>query len=173
MTNGNKMAEWRLYIEDIKVWSWTQGRSFMTNLFNKSCLDIHLLIFSKLPKWLMSHKIDGSDFVHLELTLELLGILKGSTMAKFLILIARDFTQNWRHWLKMNGKQVLFNKVKLVRVGECRGEDEIYHCVTSVVEGTSNWRHKHHQTLLSTNSNITNSNMPRLQLFKNIIPSIF
>ena len=28
-------------------------------------------------------------------------------MAKFLILIARDFTQNWRHWLKMNGKRIV------------------------------------------------------------------
>ena len=50
MTNGNKMAEWRLYIEDIKVWSWTQGRSFMTNLFNKSCLDIHRSKTSKMIK---------------------------------------------------------------------------------------------------------------------------
>ena len=65
----------------------------------------------------------------------------------------------------MNGKRIV-QQSKISKGGECRGEDEIYHCVTSVVEGTSNWRHKHHQTLLSTNSNITNSNMPRLQLFR-------
>ena len=71
------------------------------------------LIFSKLPKWLMFRDLVTrltdvcGSFCTLGTYLELLGILKGNTMAKFLILIARDFTQNWRHWLKMNGKRIV------------------------------------------------------------------
>ena len=133
------MTEWRLYIEDIKVWSWTQGRSFMTNLFQQKLSGHSSFDILKTSKMINVRETSSQDwrkghFVHLEHTLELLGILKGSTMAKFLILIARDFTQNWRHWLKMNGKRIV-QQSKISKGGECRGEDEIYHCVTSVGRG--------------------------------------